>query len=102
MAAKKIQSKCIQTFLSSEGQVLSYRTCLQVSNDFFNSKEEEYTKAKKNYFVKIKNKIFYQYSSSNFSDIKRELVLIQLYIIDFKKEALQRKRQFLVENHLNF
>lgn len=102
MAGKKIQSKCIQTFLSSEGEVLSYRTCLPIPKDFYHAKIEEYTELKKAFFVHLKNKIFYQYSSSNFSDIKRELVLIRLDIIDFKKEALQRKRQFLVENHLNF
>lgn len=101
MAAKKIQSKCIQTFLSSEGEVLSYRTCLPVPKEFYYSKIEEYTELKKSFFVHLKNKIFYQYQSSIFTEVKRELLLIQLDILSFKKEQMENKRKYLVES-LNF
>jgi hypothetical protein len=101
MPAKKIQSKCIQTFLSPEGELLCYRTCLPISKDFYYSKQEEYIKNRKDYFVTVKNKIFYQFSSVSFSDVKRELILVQIDIINFKKEALENRKTSL-EHNLTF
>jgi hypothetical protein len=98
MASKKIQSKCIQTFLSAEGELLCYRTCLPIPRDFYYSKQEEYIENRKDYFVTVKNKIFYQFSSVSFSDVKRELILIQVDIINFKKEALENRRTALADS----
>jgi hypothetical protein len=101
MASKKIQSKCIQTFLSAEGELLCYRTCLPIPRDFYHCRHGEYIENKKDYFVTVKNKIFYQFSSVSFSDVKRELILVQIDIINFKKEALENRKTSL-EHNLTF
>lgn len=98
--AKKIQSKCIQTRLTHEGELIEYRLVYPITREFkchlqlHEPDEHDFVER-----VKTKNGrecVFYTRSSRNFSEIRKYMYLIMIKSADFEIKELQNKKLNLV------
>lgn len=93
---RKIQTKCIQTRISNEGELLEYRLLYPITNDFkwyLESNDPDLHDFVQT--VKTKNnryRVYYIRSSRSFIDVKRWMYSIMIKSADFKiKNTLQKK-----------
>jgi hypothetical protein len=102
---KKIQSKCIQTRLTSEDELIEYRLMYPITHQF--KWHLELQEPDEHDFVqKIKNKagkecVFYVKTSRDFSTIRKSMYLIMIKSLDFKIKHDQNKKISLVDSYSN-
>lgn len=97
---KKIQSRCIQTRLTSEGELIEYRLLYPISREFkWHLQAEE---PDEHDFVQEiptrKGRLcnYYVRGSRNFSEIRKHMYLIMIKTADFNIKNLQNKKVHLV------
>lgn len=102
----KIQSKCIQTRLTNEGQLIDYRLTYPITPDFkWHLQTEEPDEHDYVYEFKDKKgrqKNYYVRFSNDFTKIKQWMLLIMIKSSDFKIKEEQKKKQNLVSMFSNF
>jgi hypothetical protein len=103
----KIQTKCVQTVLDSEGKFLNYKLVYPISNEFKNYlAQEELDEHDCIVSFPIKNKAhayrhFYIKISDNFKKIKTFQFLISIKAINFKLKLLNEKKNVYINMYTN-
>ena len=102
---KKIQSKCIQTRLTREGELVDYQLTYPIKQQFkwhlelHDQDEHDFVRR-----VKTKNGrecLFYVRYSRNFSEIRKFMYLIMIKSTDFEIKELQNKKIRLIDTFSN-
>ena len=97
---KKIQSTCIQTRLTHEGQLIDYKLMYPISQRFKwhleleDPDEHEHVQRFKN--KRGVEKLYYIRLSNDFKKVKHWMMLIMIKSSDFKIKEEQKKKQNLV------
>ncbi len=101
----KIQSKCIQTRLTHEGQLIDYRLIYPISQRFkWHLELEEPDENEHIYRFKIKSgveRLYYIRFSNDFKKVKHWMMLIMIKSSDFKIREEQEKKQSLISMFSN-
>jgi hypothetical protein len=103
----KIQKKCIQTVLNSEGRFLHYKLVYPISFDFkLYLQEEEPDEHDFVISVPVKNKnthrFYYAKMSENFNKIKEQQYLIMIKSSNFRIKKEQEKKSMLVNTYAHY
>lgn len=102
---KKIQSKCIQTRLTSEGELIEYRLVYPISREFkwhletTEPDEHDFAHTLKTKSGKLCT--YYVRTSRNFNEIRKQMYLIMIKSADFSIKQLQNKKINLVNTFSN-
>lgn len=102
---KKIQSKCIQTRLTHEGELIEYRLVYPISKEFkwhLQSEEPD----EHDFVQQIKTKkekwcTYYVRTSRNFNEVRKFMYLIMIKSADFSIKQMQNKKINLVNTFTN-
>ncbi|MFO0452181.1 MAG: hypothetical protein ACK52I_26605 [Pseudomonadota bacterium] len=97
---KKIQSKCIQTRLTNEGQLIDYKLIYPVTQQFKWYLELE-EPDENNFIERFKDKrgvekLYYIRFSDDFKKVKHWMMLIMIKSSDYKIKEEQEKKKNLV------
>ena len=102
---KKIQSRCIQTRLTSEGELIEYRLVYPITKDFKwhlqTEEPDELDHVQEIPTRKGKLCNYYVRASRNFSEIRKHMYLIMIKSADFNIKGLQNKKLNLVNTFSN-
>jgi hypothetical protein len=103
---KKIQSRCVQTRLTNEGELIEYRLMYPITKEFKwhlqtqEPDEHDFTQTINTKKGRLCN--YYVRSSRNFSEIRKHMYLIMIKTADFQIKQLQSKKTNLVDTFSNF